>query len=111
MKVRLKRRREVIEPDQVNDIGEVLVAPGRELQINQGRQADHIGILDDFADELRIWISNRAWFTTSRKKAAYQEINGDLIDAIDESVCQARMGSIIFWNPALAKARKIREGD
>src|ERR1700719_2265559 len=89
--------------NQIDHVGEILMAVRGELQLNQHGEFNDSNTLDHFARRQRLGERYGAWFSRPREHSSYEKIDCNLIDAIDESPRATGKRFIVLRDKSFAK--------
>src|SRR5947209_8445375 len=91
-----KRLVEVMDRDQVHDVGEVLMAPRRQLELDQRDKIDNIHLVDDCTNSDGVRERDWPWLATSRETPSEKKINRHFSGLIGEPARTIRRRRIVF---------------
>ena len=84
MKLVRERFVQVMDSDQEDDVAEVIIAPGREIELDELRQGHHADLLDLLTYFGRVWEREGGRFIPAGVIAGEQEVHTDPVLAVHE---------------------------
>src|SRR5205823_624216 len=92
-----------MDTNEAYDISKILIPSRRQLQLNQRGQVHDLVVFNGLTHSSGVRKSDRSGFSAPRESAGNQDVQGDIVTAIDEPSWAPWQSLIVLGHEPLAK--------